>query len=128
MKKIYLLFLLLTTFLGAKAFDVTFSVDMNGTGLSDVSINGTFNGWCGYCSPMTDTNADGIWEITIPLTAGSYEYKFTATSGGSFENLAPGSSCTVTNFGFTNRSLTVSADATLPTVCWQSCVSCNLAP
>ncbi len=128
MKKIYLLFLLLTTFLGAKAFDVTFSVDMNGTGLSDVSINGTFNGWCGYCSPMTDANADGIWEITIPLTAGSYEYKFTATSGGSWENLAPGSSCTVTNFGFTNRSLTVSADATLPTVCWQSCVSCNLAP
>ncbi len=128
MKKIYLLFLLLTSFLGAKAFDVTFSVDMNGTGLSEVSINGTFNGWCGYCSPMTDANADGIWEITIPLTAGSYEYKFTATSGGSWENLAPGSSCTVTNFGFTNRSLTVSADATLPTVCWQSCVSCNQAP
>ena len=128
MKKIYLLFLLLTSFLGAKAFDVTFSVDMNGTGLSEVSINGTFNGWCGYCSPMTDANADGIWEITIPLTAGSYEYKFTATSGGSWENLAPGSSCTLTNFGFTNRSLTVSADATLPTVCWQSCVSCNQAP
>ena len=41
MKKIYLLFLLLTTFLGAKAFDVTFSVDMNGTGLSNVSLNGT---------------------------------------------------------------------------------------
>ena len=128
MKKIYLLFLLLTSYLGANAFDVTFSVDMNGTGLSNVSINGTFNNWCGYCSPMTDANADGIWEITIPLTAGSYEYKFTATSGAAWENLAPGSSCTVTNFGFTNRSLAVTADATLPTVCWQSCVSCNQAP
>ena len=128
MKKIYLLFLLLTTFMGAKAFDVTFSVDMNGTGLSDVSLNGTFNNWCGYCSPMTDANADGIWEVTIPLTAGSYEYKFTATSGSAWENLAPGSSCTVTNFGFTNRSLAVSADVTLSTVCWQSCVSCNQAP
>lgn len=31
MKKIYLLFLLLTSVMGAKAFDVTFSVDMNGT-------------------------------------------------------------------------------------------------
>ena len=128
MKKIYLLFLLLTSFLGAKAFDVTFSVDMNGTGLSNVSINGTFNNWCGYCAPMTDANADGIWEITLPLTAGTYEYKFTANSGGSWENLAPGSSCTVTNFGFTNRSLVVSANATLPTVCWQSCVACNQAP
>lgn len=128
MKKIYLLFLLLMSFLGAKAFDVTFSVDMNGTGLSNVSINGTFNNWCGYCAPMTDANADGIWEITLPLTAGTYEYKFTANSGGSWENLAPGSSCTVTNFGFTNRSLVVSANATLPTVCWQSCVACNQAP
>ena len=128
MKKIYLLFLLLTSFVGAQAFDVTFSVDMNGTGLSNVSLNGTFNGWCGYCTPMTDANSDGIWEVTIPLTAGSYEYKFTANSGGSWENLAPGSSCTVTNFGFTNRSLVVSANATLPTVCWQSCVSCSQAP
>ena len=128
MKKIYLLFLLLTTFVGAKAFDVTFSVDMNGTGLSNVSINGTFNNWCGYCAPMTDANSDGIWEITLPLTAGTYEYKFTANSGGSWENLAPGSSCTVTNFGFTNRSLVVAADVTLPTVCWQSCVACSQAP
>ena len=128
MKKIYLLFLLLTSFLGAKAFDVTFSVDMNGTGLSNVSLNGNFNNWCGYCAPMTDANSDGIWEITLPLTGGTYEYKFTANSGGSWENLAPGSSCTVTNFGFTNRSLVVAADATLPTVCWQSCVSCNQAP
>ena len=128
MKKIYLLFLLLTTFLGAKAFDVTFSVDMNGTGLSNVSLNGTFNNWCGYCAPMTDANSDGIWEITLPLGAGTYEYKFTANSGGSWENLAPGSSCTVTNFGFTNRSLAVTANATLPTVCWQSCVACSQAP
>jgi 1,4-alpha-glucan branching enzyme len=128
MKKIYLLFLLLTSFVGAKAFDVTFRVDMNGTGLSNVSINGTFNNWCGYCAPMTDANSDGVWEITLPLAAGNYEYKFTANSGGSWENLAPGSSCTVTNFGFTNRSLAVSANATLPTVCWQSCVSCSQAP
>jgi len=128
MKKIYLLFLLLTSFIGANAFDVTFSVDMNGTGLSNVSLNGNFNEWCGYCAPMTDANADGIWEITLPLTAGTYEYKFTATSGGAWENLAPGSSCTVTNFGYTNRSLAVSANVTLPTVCWQSCVSCSQAP
>jgi 1,4-alpha-glucan branching enzyme len=110
------------------AFDVTFSVDLNGSGLTNASLNGTFNGWCGYCAPMSDANADGIWEITIPLAAGTYEYKFTGNAGSNWEALTPGSSCTVTNSGFTNRALTVSADATLPTVCFASCLACNQAP
>ena len=110
------------------AFNVTFKVDLNGSGLTNASLNGTFNSWCGYCAPMSDANADGIWEITIPIAAGTYEYKFTANSGANWETLAPGSSCTVTNFGYTNRSLVVTADATLPTVCFGSCVACSQAP
>ncbi len=112
----------------AYAFNVTFRVDMNGSGLSNVSLNGNFNGWCGVCAPMSDTNADGIWEITIPLAAGTYEYKFTANSGANWEILAPGGSCTLTTGGFTNRVITVGADATLPTVCFASCSACNQAP
>ncbi len=115
-------------FSSALAFNVTFSVDLNGSGLTNASLNGTFNSWCGYCAPMSDANADGIWEITIPLNAGTYEYKFTANTGSNWENLTPGSSCTITTGGFTNRALTVSADATLPTVCFASCLACNQAP
>jgi len=127
-KLLALLVISLGMFTSAMAFNVTFKVDMNGSGLSNVSLNGTFNNWCGVCAPMSDANADGIWEITIPLAAGTYEYKFTAGSGATWETLAPGSSCTVTNFGFTNRSLVVTADAIRPTVCFGSCVACSQAP
>ncbi|MBK7442883.1 MAG: hypothetical protein IPI65_15525 [Bacteroidetes bacterium] len=37
-----------------------------------------------------------------------------------------GTSCTVTNFGFTNRSLVVDAsDINLDPVCWGSCDNCG---
>jgi hypothetical protein len=128
-KKLLALFIIsLGMYTSASAFNVTFSVDLNGSGLSNASLNGTFNGWCGYCAPMTDANADGIWDITVDLAAGTYEYKFTANTGSNWENLTPGSSCTITTGGFTNRALTVSADATLPTVCFASCTSCSQAP
>ena len=111
-------------------YNVTFQVDMNNSGLSNASLNGTFNSWCNGCNAMTDANADGVWEITIPLAAGTYEYKFASGSGNgaTWENLVSGSSCTVTNFGFTNRSLVVTGDVTIPTVCFGSCLSCNQAP
>ena len=127
-KLLALIVISLGMFTSASAFNVTFSVDLNGSGLSNPSLNGTFNNWCGYCAPMTDANADGIWDITLDLAAGTYEYKFTANSGSNWEALTPGSSCTVTNFGFTNRSLVVGANATLPTVCFGSCAACNQAP
>jgi hypothetical protein len=108
-------------------FDVTFQVDMNNVTdpFTTPEVNGSFNGWCGGCAPMSDANADGIWELVISLPAGTYEYKYAADGWAIQESLAPGSSCTVTNFGFTNRSLVVSADAVLPPVCWASCGSCS---
>jgi 1,4-alpha-glucan branching enzyme len=127
-KLLALLIISIGMFSSASAFNVTFSVDMTSTGLTNLSLNGTFNNWCGTCAPMTDANADGIWDITLDLPAGTYEYKFTANSGANWEALTPGSSCTVTNFGFTNRSLVVGANATLPTVCFGSCTACNQAP
>jgi hypothetical protein len=108
-------------------YNVTFQVDMSQqTGFTTPALNGNFNGWCGPCNPMTDVNGDGIWEITLQLAAGSYEYKFTADGWSMQENLTPGASCTVTNFGYTNRFLTVTnSDITQPVVCWGSCSSCS---
>ena len=107
--------------------NVTFRVDMNQqTGFTTPEVNGTFNSWCGAaCNPMTDVNADGIWEVTVALTQGSYEYKFAADNWALQETLTVGSSCTITNGNFTNRSLVVgSSDTTLNTVCWGSCAPC----
>jgi hypothetical protein len=108
-------------------YNVTFSVDMNGqTGFTTPALNGTFNGWCGACIEMTDADANGIWEVTVPLEAGSYEYKFTTDGWNDQEYLTEGIPCTVTNNGFTNRSLTVADNAVLPTVCWESCNACDV--
>ncbi len=131
MKKLLILLVsLVCTWHSAQAFDVTFSVDMNNVAASftNANVNGNFNGWCGACAPMTDSNADGIWEITIPLDAGTYEYKFTYDGWTGEETLIPGSPCTLTTGNFTNRVITVTADAVVPTVCWQACTGCSTAP
>jgi hypothetical protein len=113
----------------SSAFNVTFRLDMNTqSGFTTPEVNGTFNNWCGNCFVMTDENADGIWEASVDLAAGTYEYKFSADNWGTQENLIAGSACTVTNSGFTNRSLVVEADVVLPVVCWSSCVDCQNTP
>lgn len=109
--------------------NVTFSVDMSeyAGSFTEVNVNGTFNGWCGSCNPMTDMG-NGIWEVTLPLPNGDIEYKFTVDGWTDQENFAGGETCTVTNGGFTNRALTISEDITLDTVCFNSCLACGVQP
>ncbi len=116
--------------LNIKAFNITFRVDMNAVtaNYTTPQVNGTFNNWCGACFSMTDADGDNIWEGTTNLNAGSYQYKFTYDNWTGQEILTPGSPCTVTAGSFTNRSLTVTGDAVLPIVCWNSCASCADTP
>jgi len=82
---------------------------------------------------MTDANGDGVWETTVVIPNGSYQYKFSISNWAQQESLTPGSSCTVTLDGFTNRTLSLTAGSTLlpyasvviPTVCWNSCSACS---
>ena len=75
---------------------------------------------------MTD-NGDGTWSITLPIEAGTYEYKFTVNSWNNQEQW-PGDgalSCpeNADNGQFENRSFTVAdEDLTLETVFWNLCV------
>ena len=109
--------------LSMQAFNVTFRVDMSQqSDFTTPEVNGSFNSWCGNCFQMTDADGDNIWEATTNLASGNYEYKFSADGWGSQESLLQGSPCTVTNFGFTNRSLVVTGDVVLPVVCWGACV------
>jgi hypothetical protein len=110
--------------------DVTFKVDMNeytGT-FTEIQLNGSFNGWCGACNPMSDDDSDGVWEVTLPLDTGMIEYKFTYDNWTGQENLTQGSECTITTDGFTNRVLEITTDTILDVVCWESCVACGIAP
>ncbi|MGF1566239.1 MAG: hypothetical protein ACFCUH_12805 [Flavobacteriales bacterium] len=113
-----------------QSYNVTFRVDMANVtdAYTTPEVNGTFNGFCGGCAPMTNIGGT-VWEITIPLEAGSYEYKFAADTWTIQENLVPGAACTVTNFGFTNRFIeVVDQDIDLGTVCWAACQACDVAP
>jgi len=129
--KIFCLFILSSLGLFAQT-NVTFKVDMNQSTMpvgSIPEVNGNFNGWCGSCAPMTDANSDGIWEKTISLTAGSYEYKFSYNNWAGQEMLIPGSACTITTGQYTNRTLTVASTAiVLPIVCYGSCSACGVTP
>ncbi len=109
------------------AYNVTFQVDMNQytNSFTTPEVNGDFNGWCGGCNAMTDANNDGVWEVTLPLTQDSIEFKYAHDSWAGQENFAGGESCTKTSNGFTNRFMMISADTVLPPVCWGSCDTCS---
>ena len=114
---------------GTCLYDVTFQLDMSqvADAFTIAEVNGSFNGWCGGCNPLTD-NGDGTWAVTIELQAGSYEYKYAADAWNIQEDLSgntPGlGSCVVENSGFFNRSLLVGGDVTEDLVCWNLCSVC----
>jgi hypothetical protein len=110
---------------GPSTYDVSFNVDMSdytGT-FTQVYISGTLNGWCGDCNAMIDAGG-GIWKITLPLSAGAIQYKFTMDNWAAQEEFVGGEACTITDGGFTNRYLDVTESGVLPVVCFQSCEAC----
>lgn len=107
--------------------NVTFSVDMNqytGTIANGVFVNGSFNGWCGECNPMTNVG-NNIWEVTLPLAPGNIEYKFTVDGWTAFEEFATVLACIdPVADGFNNRFFSITEDVEIPTVCFNSCEAC----
>jgi len=109
--------------------NVTFRVDMAKNKPADsaiITLNGSFNGWCGACTPMTKTPNTDIWTVTLLLDKdSSYDYKYVVGNWVKQEILKEGSSCTTTKSGYTNRYLLANKDNdTLPLVCWESCTDC----
>lgn len=107
--------------------NITFRVDMSdytspiNTG---VYINGSFNSWCGACNPLTNVG-NNVYEITLPLPTGPIEYLFTVDEWTDLEAFDASASCIdPVADGFNNRYLEIVADATLPTVCFNSCTAC----
>ncbi|NND81555.1 MAG: family 16 glycosylhydrolase, partial [Gammaproteobacteria bacterium] len=103
-------------------FNVTFAVDMSDSGMQagDVAyVNGTFNGWCGDCNPLTDMGG-GLWGVTIPLDVATYEYKFTI-NGWAAQEAVP-AECGLTTGEFTNRVVdVVDANVDLPNTPYSGC-------
>ena len=122
------LLLLFCGTVSAQNYNVTFKVDMSqytGLGASDtVYVNGTWNSWCGKCNPLVKQGSTQVWEATISIPTGAHEFKYTINGWSSQESLTVGTPCTITTGAFTNRAINVTANTTLPVVCWQSCSAC----
>lgn len=116
---------------------VTFRVNLSQAGASanGVHLAGGF-GPAGYANwsangiPLTDGNADGVYEVTLSLPENtSYQYKF--INGNTFGNSeAVPSGCGVSDgFGGFNRTLSVAtSNQLLPVVCLSSCSNCPAPP
>ena len=74
---------------------------------------------------MTDADGDGVYSLTVPLPAGSIEYKFTLDGWTAQEDFAGGESCTVTDGTFVNRGFEVVGEDILDVVCYNSCDACD---
>ena len=112
---------------------VTFSVDMTGVDLAGAVpiVEGSFNGYCGGCAPMSDDNNDGVWLLDIELEPGfhTYVYKLDVAQ----EPLAADASCASVSLGaedengdqaeFINRTVSVDGDAVLETVYYGGCAA-----
>ena len=112
---------------GSCEYNITFIVDMSETSssFSTPEVNGTFNSWCGNCASMTDANNDSIWEVTIPLVIGNYEYKFSADNWNIQESLYEFDNCITGSAPYFNRQVNVNGNQILDTICWNRCYSCD---
>lgn len=116
--------------MAAVPVNVTFQSDRNsilGT-FTTAYISGTMNGWSGDADMMSDDDGDGVYEATLALLPGSYEFKFTADNWAIQENFDPATAdsvCTLTTGTFTNRYITIGmSDTILDVQCWEECGPC----
>lgn len=128
MKKIYFLLCLLASISISAQQNITFSVDMTGQTFTQAYVSGSFNSWSGDSNPLTDMGS-GIWEVTLPITDGEWEYKFTFDNWTGQEAFTQGDVCTITNYGNHNRRLVVAgADQTLATAPFGVCAESATNP
>jgi len=74
---------------------------------------------------MTDSNGDGIYEVTITIAPGSYNYRASIGQGwDNFESLV-GTGCGAGPQGADRNIVVTNADTVLDVYCFGSCSSCT---
>lgn len=127
MKHIYFILLLVGTTVSAQN-NITFSVDMSGQTFTTPYVSGSFNSWSGDANALTNVGGD-IWEATLSLPDGEYEYKFTYDNWAGQDAFSQGDVCTITNYGNHNRRLVVEgSDMVLETAPFSSCYENTIGP
>ncbi len=111
--------------------NVTFRVDMQDQIVSPngVHLAGSFQAWTPGSTAMTDANMDNVYEVTLAMNSGTYEYKFINGNDWPGQETVP-MACGVDDgfFGF-NRELVVGSSAIVTSlVCFSSCAACPPDP
>jgi hypothetical protein len=112
---------------GPVARKVNFEVDMNNytPNFNKVYVSGTFNNWSGDANELTDPDGNGIYNGSISVPNGAYEYLITLDNFAAQEKFDGTEACVKTTGAFTNRLLLVSSDVNVPKFCFNSCFACG---
>lgn len=112
--------------LQAQNYSVTFQVDMRAQVVSPsgVHVAGSFQAAAGYpadwdpaTTALTDGDGDGIYDITVSIPAGTYNYKYiNGNAWGADENAIP-AACNVSG----NREVVVTNNMTIPVHAYGIC-------
>lgn len=127
MKKIYALLIavLCMGFTAQAQFNVTFQVDMSAeASIADtVSVAGDFQvaagfptDWTPGSTLLTDSNMDSIYDVTVQLPAGTYQFKYLNGAAWGTDESVPGA-CAVSG----NREVVVAGDMTIDVVPFGGC-------
>lgn len=140
MRKIYMTLAIVAAFATASIaqnYTVVFAVDasqMASVSANGISIAGNFQaaaGMPGDWSPadgaMSDADANGVWQITVSLPAGTYAYKYINGNGwGDNEGVAGtalDATCSIDDGGGNiNRTVTISSDTVVGPYFYDQCV------
>jgi lysophospholipase L1-like esterase len=108
------------------AASITFRIDMSNQAVtSGVYLGADWNGWNPAAfNLMTDNNGDGIYEVTIDIAPGSYNYRACIGQGwDNFESLA-GTGCGAGPQGADRNIVVTTTDTVLDVFCFGSCTDC----
>ncbi|MEZ4647680.1 MAG: alpha-amylase family glycosyl hydrolase [Candidatus Eisenbacteria bacterium] len=80
-------------------------------GAKDVFLAGSFNSWSADSQRMSDEDHDGVWTTSLPLSPGTYQYKFVID--GNWKEDAAAASFVDDGFGGKNSVLEISQDGAI---------------
>lgn len=112
----------------AEPHNISLAVDVSNftDSVSLVKVNGGFSGWSAY--ELTNTSGD-IWEVVVPMNEGTTDYRFEIidTADGWHSEWPNNDASGICFVNGNMRTITVSKDSIMDTVCWESCSACDIA-
>lgn len=121
MKKIYAL--AASLFFGVAGFsqhNVTFQVDLGSAAANanGVHVAGSFQGWDPAATGLTQVGSTSVYEVTVSVAAGDYEYKFLNGNDWNDAEGVPSESAVnaLDGSGNGNRWVSIFQDTTLPAI------------